>query len=76
MKYKAILWAAYACLLGCATPPPARIIAANCQSMPLPSPPEETRFSVSAEQPAQVIKAALVDLQNWKADALACRAVK
>lgn len=60
-------------LTGCAATSAKHIIAPV--SRPVLGPiPEDSRLLVKKELAAEIIKASLVDLQNWKLDALTCRA--
>ena len=47
----------------------------SCNPPELGPPPIDTRLSIPKDRPAEIIRAGAVDLQAWRADALACRAV-
>lgn len=65
------------CLTGCTTP--AQVVQIPvpiaCQAPDLGPAPLDTRLSLPKDKPAEIIRAGAVDLQAWRADALACRAV-
>lgn len=46
-----------------------------CHAPDLGPVPIETRLSLPKDKPAEIIRAGAVDLQAWRADAFACRAV-
>ena len=47
----------------------------SCNPPELGPPPIDTRLSIPKDRPAEIIRAGAADLQAWRADALACRAV-
>jgi len=65
-------------LAGCAAQGPKVIevpVPVACQPPDLKPAPIDTRRSIPKDKPAEIIRAGAVDLQAWRADALACRAV-
>ena len=65
-------------ITGCAAQGPKVIevpVPVACQPPDLGPIPIETRLSLPKDKPAEIIRAGAVDLQAWRADALACRAV-
>ena len=65
-------------LAGCAAQGPKVIevpVPVACQPPDLKPIPLDTRRSIPKDKPAEIIRAGAVDLQAWRADALACRAV-
>jgi len=65
-------------LTGCATQPPQVInvpVPVACNPPELGPAPTDTRLLIPKDKPAEIIRAGAVDLQAWRADALACRAV-
>lgn len=64
------------CLLTACTTPVVQVpVPVACQPPDLGPTPIETRLSVPKDKHAEVIRAGAADLQAWRADALACRAV-
>lgn len=65
------------CLTGCTTPGQVVQIPVPiaCQAPDLGPAPLDTRLNLPNDKPAEIIRAGAVDLQAWRADALACRAV-
>lgn len=65
------------CLTGCSTPGQVVQIPVPvaCQPPDLGPTPLDTRLNLPKDKPAEIIRAGAVDLQAWRADALACRAV-
>lgn len=65
-------------ITGCAAQGPKVIevpVPVACQPPDLKPVPIDTRRSIPKDKPAEIIRAGAVDLQAWRADALACRAV-
>lgn len=65
-------------ITGCAAQGPKVVevpVPVACQPPDLGPLPIETRLSLPKDKPAKIIRAGAVDLQAWRADALACRAV-
>jgi len=63
-------------LTGCQTPRVIEVpVPVSCNPPELGPTPTDTRLSIPKDRPAEIIRAGAADLQAWRADALACRAV-
>jgi len=64
-------------LTGCTTAPKVIEVPVpvSCNPPELGPTPTDTRLLIPKDRPAEIIRAGAVDLQAWRADALACRAV-
>ena len=63
-------------LTGCQTSRVIEVpVPVSCNPPELGPTPTDTRLSIPKDRPAEIIRAGAADLQAWRADALACRAV-
>jgi uncharacterized protein YcfL len=63
-------------LVGCQSPQVINVpVPVSCNPPELGPAPTDTRLLIPKDKPAEIIRAGAVDLQAWRADALACRAV-
>ena len=63
-------------LTGCQTPRVIEVpVPVSCNPPELGPTPTDTRLSIPKDRHAEIIRAGAADLQAWRADALACRAV-
>ena len=63
-------------LVGCQSPQVINVpVPVACNPPELGPAPIDTRLLIPKDKPAEIIRAGAVDLQAWRADALACRAV-
>ena len=63
-------------LTGCQTPKVIEVpVPVSCNPPELGPTPTDTRLLIPKDRPAEIIRAGAADLQAWRADALACRAV-
>ena len=64
-------------LTGCTTAPKVIEVPVpvSCNPPELGPTPTDTRLLIPKDKPAEIIRAGAADLQAWRADALACRAV-
>jgi len=63
-------------LTGCQTSRVIEVpVPVSCNPPELGPTPTDTRLLIPKDRPAEIIRAGAADLQAWRADALACRAV-